>query len=79
VAIKSGQDQLAGPDCAEQRYHYLGLTFMHGHGVSIGSEVSGGVQNVHVSRVHFKGTANGVRIKSNRDRGGDIGNFDFRD
>ena len=51
----------------------------YGHGLSIGSEGSGGVQNVHVARVHFKGTANGVRIKSNRDRGGEIGNFDFRD
>jgi len=29
--------------------------------------------------VRLKGTANGVRIKSNRDRGSDIGNFDFRD
>jgi hypothetical protein len=29
--------------------------------------------------VHFKGTANGVRVKSNRDRGGDIGPLDFRD
>jgi len=33
----------------------------------------------HPARVQFKGTDNGVRIKSNRDRGGDIGNFDFRD
>jgi polygalacturonase len=46
---------------------------------SIGSEVSGGVRNVAVARVQFKGTANGVRVKSNRDRGGDIGNLDFRD
>jgi polygalacturonase len=47
--------------------------------MSIGSEISGGVQNVFVARVHFQNTANGVRIKSNRDRGGDIGNITFRD
>jgi hypothetical protein len=29
--------------------------------------------------MHFKGTANGVRVKSNRDRGSDIGHLDFRD
>ena len=79
VAIKSGQINSPGPDAPSKDITISDCTFMHGHGVSIGSEVSGGVQNVHVSRVHFKGTANGVRIKSNRDRGGDIGNFDFRD
>jgi polygalacturonase len=79
VAIKSGQANSPGPDAPSRDITILDCTFIHGHGLSIGSEVSGGVQNVHVARVRFKGTANGVRIKSNRDRGGDIGNFDFRD
>jgi polygalacturonase len=79
VAIKSGQANSPGPDAPSKDITISDCTFMHGHGMSIGSEVSGGVQNVQVTRVHFKGTANGVRIKSNRDRGGDIGNFDFRD
>jgi len=79
VAIKSGQANSPGPDAPSRDITISDCTFMHGHGLSIGSEVSGGVQNVHVSRVHFSGTANGVRVKSNRDRGGDIGNFDFRD
>jgi len=39
----------------------------------------GGVQRVHVARITFKDTANGVRVKSNRDRGNDIGYLDFRD
>jgi len=79
VAIKSGQAGSPGPDAPSRDITISDCTFLHGHGLSIGSEGSGGVQNVHVARVHFKGTANGVRIKSNRDRGGDIGNFDFRD
>ena len=79
VAIKSGQANSPGPDAPSKDISISDCTFMHGHGLSIGSEISGGVENVHASRVHFKGTANGVRIKSNRDRGGDIGNFDFRD
>jgi polygalacturonase len=79
VAIKSGQPGSAGPDDPSTDITVTDCTFLHGHGMSIGSEVAGGVQNVHVARVHFKGTANGVRVKSNRDRGGDIGPLDFRD
>lgn len=78
VAIKSGQPRSPGPDSPSTDIRVTDCTFLHGHGMSIGSEVSGGVQNVYVSNVHFKGTGNGVRIKSNRDRGGDIGNFTFR-
>jgi polygalacturonase len=79
VAIKSGQPGSTGPDDPSTDITVTDCTFLHGHGMSIGSEVSGGVQNVQVARVHFKGTANGVRVKSNRDRGGDIGPLDFRD
>jgi polygalacturonase len=79
VAIKSGQPGSTGPDDPSTDITVTDCTFLHGHGMSIGSEVSGGVQNVHVARVHFKGTANGVRVKSNRDRGNNIGPLDFRD
>ena len=79
VAIKSGQPGSAGPDDPSTDITVTDCTFLHGHGMSIGSEISGGVENVHVARVHFKGTANGVRVKSNRDRGAPIGPLDFRD
>jgi polygalacturonase len=79
VAIKSGQPGSTGPDDPSTDITVTDCTFLHGHGMSIGSEVSGGVQNVRVARVRFKGTANGVRVKSNRDRGADIGPLDFRD
>jgi polygalacturonase len=79
VAIKSGQPDSPGPDDPDTDITITDCTFLHGHGMSIGSEVSGGVQRVRVARVHFKDTANGVRVKSNRDRGNDIGYLDFRD
>jgi polygalacturonase len=79
VAIKSGQPGSPGPDDPSTDIRVTDCTFLHGHGMSIGSEIAGGVQNVYVARVHFQDTGNGVRIKSNRDRGGDIGNFTFRD
>jgi len=79
VAIKSGQPGSPGPDSPSRDITVTDCIFLHGHGMSIGSEISGGVQNVHVARVSFKDTDQGVRVKSARDRGGDIGNFDFRD
>jgi polygalacturonase len=52
---------------------------MHGHGLSIGSEIAGGAQNIHAERIHFKGTDQGIRIKANRDRGNDVSNISFKD
>ena len=54
-------------------------TFENGHGLSIGSEIAGGVQNVHAERIHFKGTDQGIRIKAARDRGNDVSNISFKD
>lgn len=79
VAIKSGQPNSPGPDDPSTDIAISDCAFLHGHGLSIGSEISGGVQRVRAARIHFKGTDNGVRVKSNRDRGGDIGHFEFRD
>ncbi len=43
----------------------------HGHGgFVVGSEMSGGVKNVHVSKCTFIGTDVGLRFKSTRGRGG---------
>ena len=41
-----------------------------GHGVSIGSYTSGGVSDIVVTDCTFNGTECGIRIKSDRDRGG---------
>jgi len=79
VAIKSGQPNSLGPDSPSTDITVSDCVFLHGHGMSIGSEVSGGVENVHVSKIQFHGTTNGVRIKSARDRGADIGNLNFSD
>src|SRR6185312_1006240 len=53
--------------------------FMHGHGLSIGSEIAGGAQNIHAERIRFNGTDQGIRIKANRDRGNDVSNISFKD
>jgi polygalacturonase len=79
VAIKSGPINSPGPDDPSRNITITDCTFMHGHGLSIGSELAGGAQNIRAERIHFEGTDQGIRVKSNRDRGNDVGNFVFRD
>ena len=66
VAIKSGEINSPGPDDPSKNITITDCTFENGHGLSIGSEIAGGVQNVHAERIHFKGTDQGIRIKSKR-------------
>ena len=48
----------------------------HGHGgFTIGSEMSGGVKNMHISNCTFIGTDIGLRFKSTRGRGGVVENI----
>ncbi|MGD0057892.1 MAG: glycosyl hydrolase family 28 protein [Verrucomicrobiia bacterium] len=54
-------------------------TFGTGHGLSIGSITSGGVHNLLVSNCTFNGTANGIRMKSDRDIGGLVQNLTYLD
>jgi polygalacturonase len=48
----------------------------HGHGgFVIGSEMSGGARNIHVSDCTFIGTDIGLRFKTTRGRGGIVENI----
>jgi len=58
--------------------HVRGLTSSTG-GVVFGSEMSGGVRNLHVSNCTFLGTDVGLRFKSNRGRGGVVQNIYISD
>jgi polygalacturonase len=49
----------------------------YGHGVSIGSPTSGGVSNLTVMNCTFSNTETGIRIKSDRDRGGFLANLSY--
>lgn len=79
VAVKSGPINSTGPDSPSRDITITDCTFLHGHGLSIGSEIAGGAQNIRAERIHFEGTDNGIRIKANRDRGADVSNLVFRD
>jgi polygalacturonase len=74
IAIKSGK-KVEGREFGCENIEITDCTFKHGHGMSIGSEVVGGVRNVTVKNCTFENTDNGIRIKSRRERGGTVENL----
>jgi len=70
IAIKSG---LMQPGRAASDISITQSRFGEGHGLSIGSELANGAHHIRISDVSFQNTLSGLRIKSGRDRGGDIG------
>jgi polygalacturonase len=79
IAIKAGEPGTGARYDPSRNITITDCTFLHGHGLSVGSDVMAGVSNVLAERIHFDGTNNGIRIKSNRDRGGDVSHLVFRD
>jgi polygalacturonase len=79
IAIKSGAINSPGGDEPSHDITITDCTFLHGHGLSIGSEIAGGAYNITAERIHFDGTDNGIRVKSARDRGNEVHNLVYRD
>jgi polygalacturonase len=52
-------------------------TIRHGHGISIGSETTSGINHMLVRRCTFEDTDNGIRIKSMRGAGGLVENVRY--
>ena len=77
VTLKSGLDavgrQVGQPD---ENITIANCVMMRGHGgVTIGSEMSGGVRNIAVANCVFQGTDIGIRVKAQRGRGGVVEGF----
>ncbi|MRX70011.1 Polygalacturonase [Flavobacterium resistens] len=81
ICIKSGKDKDGrdrGVPC--ENIIVKNNIVYHGHGgVTVGSEMSGGVKNLHVSNCTFMGTDVGLRFKSTRGRGGIVENVFISD
>ena len=76
IVIKSGRDA-EGRRVARPTEHVTitNCVMYKGHGaIVIGSETSGDIRNITASNIVAKGTDCGVRIKSNRGRGGVVEN-----
>jgi len=52
-------------------------TIKHGHGISIGSETTAGINHMLVRRCTFEDTDNGIRLKSMRGAGGLVENIRY--
>ena len=72
ICIKSGKDADGRRHARKCRNLIIcDCTVYHGHGgFVVGSEMSGGVENIKVSNCRFIGTDVGLRFKSTRGRGG---------
>ncbi|MCC9168216.1 glycoside hydrolase family 28 protein [Pontibacter harenae] len=77
ICIKSGKDEDGRKrGIPTENVIVKNNTVYHGHGgFVVGSEMSGGVKNVHVSNCIFMGTDIGLRFKSTRGRGGVVENI----
>lgn len=73
VAVKSGA---SGPSSHISVVHNH---FYTGHGMSIGSGTNGGVDHMLVEDLTIDGADNGIRIKSDRSRGGLVQAITYRD
>lgn len=81
ICIKSGKDEDGrnrGIPC--RNVIVDNCIVYHGHGgFVVGSEMSGGVENIKVSNCRFLGTDVGLRFKSRRGRGGVVKNIYISD
>lgn len=73
IAVKSGKYYMGHKYKEPSQNLEIRQCYMeNGHGaVSIGSEMAGGVRNLHASKCIFKNTDRGLRIKTRRGRGKD--------
>jgi polygalacturonase len=78
IAVKSGRDDPAHPGAASANMVVRDCVFLHGHGLSVGSETNGGVTNLLAENITFKGTKTAIRIKTNREKGGPVHDITYR-
>jgi polygalacturonase len=78
--IHTGDDNVAikaGGHCSHMTVAHN--HFYTGHGMSIGSETNGGADTIRVTDLSIDGADNGIRIKSNSGKGGNVTNAVFQD
>lgn len=80
IAVKSGKNPegyYAGKPTTNVRV--TNCNFIRGHGISIGSEMSGGVKDVLVQDCKAGALINGMQIKGTKERGGYVKNVTVTD
>ena len=78
VAIKSGKNPEGNIiNRPTKNIYVFSCSGVSGHGIAIGSEMSGGIENVYVWDCDFEKSCYGVQIKSSEKRGGYLKNIHF--
>jgi len=80
--IHTGDDNVAVKSSAAGPSSHISVVHNHfytGHGMSIGSGTDGGVDHLLVDDLTIDGADNGIRIKSDRSRGGLVHEITYRD
>ncbi|WP_261805876.1 glycosyl hydrolase family 28 protein [Lapidilactobacillus luobeiensis] len=76
IAIKSGKNPEGNEiGIPTENVRIFDLKMLGGHGLAIGSEMSGGVADVQIHDCLIQGTNYGIELKAHNDRGGYIRNF----
>lgn len=73
VAIKPTHARTPG----NKNFRVSNCKFVHGHGMSIGSNTEGGIEDLKVSNCTFDSTDAGIRIKTQRGHGGILQNLTY--
>ncbi|MDD3078741.1 MAG: glycoside hydrolase family 28 protein [Paludibacter sp.] len=80
IAIKSGKNPegyyIGRPS---ENIHIFNCLFIKGHGISIGSEMSGGIKNIEIRDCVAKNLMHGLQIKATKERGGVVENIRVKD
>ncbi len=78
IAIKSGRDADGiKTNIPSKNISINNCTINKGFGITIGSEVSGGIENINISNIKYNNTDCGFRIKSSINRKGYIKNINI--
>lgn len=80
--IRAGDDNISpksNDNGAVTHVTVRNVHFYNGHGFGIGSQVSGGISAVRVEGLTIDGADNGIRIKSDKSRGGLVEDVRFED
>lgn len=80
--IRSGDDNISPKSNANGAVTHMTVRnthFYNGHGFGIGSQTSGGISAIRVDGLTIDGSDNGLRIKSDKSRGGLVDDVRFAD
>lgn len=80
IAIKSGKNPESNLiNIPSKNVYIFDNKALRGHGCSIGSELSGGIENIDIYNCDFASTLYGIHIKTTRKRGGFAKNIRVKD